>query len=313
MRQFLRPPLLITLAICVLLPLISPNNFTLDIAIRAALAAIAAIGLNLLMGFAGQISIGHAAFVAIGSYGSGILCGKLNYPPLIALPTAATGAAIVAYIIAKPILRLKGYSVAMATLGLGIIVNITLVNEVSWTGGPDGMAVVPLSLGRFELTSVMDWYVVAVVLLLLSIVLSLNLYDSPAGRALRGLNSSEIAARAMGVNVAATKSQAFVVSAIFATVSGSLSAHYIGFITPTISSFSQSVELATMVVLGGMASTFGAVLGAVLLMVLPQLLGGLHDYEAIFFGLILMLTMMFLPRGLVPSLAVFLKARAKEN
>ncbi|TAL65418.1 MAG: branched-chain amino acid ABC transporter permease [Burkholderiaceae bacterium] len=313
MRQLLRPALLVTLAICILLPLISPNNFTLDIAIRAALVAIAAIGLNLLMGFAGQISIGHAAFVAIGSYGSGILCARLNWPPLVALPIAATGAAIVAYIIAKPILRLKGYSVAMATLGLGIIVNITLVNEVRWTGGPDGMAVVPLRLGKFELTSIMDWYVVAVVFLLLSIVLSLNLYDSPAGRALRGLNSSEIAAQAMGVNVAAAKSQAFVVSAIFATVSGSLSAHYIGFITPTISSFSQSVELATMVVLGGMASTFGAVLGAVLLMVLPQLLGGFHDYEAIFFGLILMLTMIFLPKGLVPSLAEFFKARVKEN
>ena len=313
MKQFLRPPLLVTLAICILLPLVSPNNFMLDIAIRAALVAIAAIGLNLLMGFAGQISIGHAAFVAIGSYGSGILCAKLNWPPLVSLPFAAAGAALIAYIIAKPILRLKGYLVAMATLGLGIIVNITLVNEVRWTGGPDGMAVVSLSFGKFELTSIMHWYIVAVALLLISIALSLNLYDSPAGRALRGLHSSEVAARAMGVNVAAAKSKAFVVSAIFATISGSLSAHYIGFITPTISSFSQSVELATMVVLGGMASTFGAVLGAVLLMVLPQLLGGLNDYEPIFFGLILMLTMIFLPKGLVPSLAVFFKTRIKEK
>ncbi|QDL38058.1 branched-chain amino acid ABC transporter permease [Rhodoferax sediminis] len=312
MRQFARPSILVALAICILLPLVLPNNFMLDIAIRAALTAIAVVGLNLLMGFAGQVSIGHAAFVAIGSYGTGIITARLNWPPLVALAVAAAGAALVAYLVAKPILRLKGHMLTMATLGFGVIVNIALVNEVAWTGGPDGMSVVPLSIGTFELTSIMHWYVLAAALLVLSMVLSLNLYESPAGRAMRGLNSSEVAARAMGVDVATAKSRAFVASAIFATVSGSFSAHYLGFISPSISGFTHSVELATMVVVGGMASTFGAVLGAILLTVLPQLLGGLHGYESVFFGLILMLTMIFLPKGLVPSIALLVSRRRRS-
>ena len=113
----------------------------------------------------------------------------------------------------------------------------------------------------------------------------------------------------LGVDVARFKVRAFVVSAVFAAVSGSLTAHYLGFISPSLAAFTHSVELATMVVLGGMASTFGALLGAALLTALPQLLGGLHGYEMVFFGLVLMLTMMFLPKGLVPTLALRLRRK----
>jgi branched-chain amino acid transport system permease protein len=307
---FLRPSLLVLALVLALLPLAMPNNYVADVAVRIALAAIAAIGLNLLMGFAGQISIGHAAFVAIGAYGSGIVTVRFGWPPLAAIGGAAIGAAVVAWLIAKPILRLKGHSLTMATLGLGVIVNIVLINEVDWTGGPDGMPVPPLVVAGFAFVKVMHWYALAAVLLWLSVLLSLNLYESPAGRALRGLNGSEVAARVMGVDVARFKVRAFVASAVFAAVSGSLTAHYLGFISPSLAAFTHSVELATMVVLGGMASTFGAVLGAALLTALPQLLGGLHGYEMVFFGLVLMLTMMFLPKGLVPSIAQRLRRKA---
>ena len=309
-HALLRPSLLALALVLALLPLAMPNNYVIDVAVRIALAAIAAIGLNLLMGFAGQISIGHAAFVAIGAYGSGIVTVRFGWPPLTAIGGAALGAAVVAWLIAKPILRLKGHSLTMATLGLGVIVNIVLINEVDWTGGPDGMPVPPLVVGGFAFAKVLHWYALAAVLLWLSVLLSLNLYESPGGRALRGLNGSEVAARVMGVDVARFKVRAFVVSAVFAAVSGSLTAHYLGFISPSLAAFTHSVELATMVVLGGMASTFGAVLGAALLTALPQLLGGLHGYEMVFFGLVLMLTMMFLPKGLVPSIALKLRRKA---
>jgi len=299
--------LLATVVVLAALPFLLPNNFMLDIAIRIAFAAIAAIGLNLLMGFAGQISIGHAAFVAIGGYGSGILATRFEWPALLSIPAAALASALVAWLIAKPILRLKGHTLTMATLGLGVIVNIVLINEVDWTGGPDGMAVPPLAIGSFALAKLAHWYVLAAVLLFVAIVLSLNLFASPAGRALRGLHGSEYAARVVGVDVAAFKSRAFVASAVFATISGALSAHYLAFISPATASFAHSVELATMVVLGGMSSTFGAVLGAALITMLPQLVGGLHGYEAIVFGLVLMLTMMFMPKGLVPSVALRLR------
>lgn len=309
MKLLLRPSLISLVAVLALLPLVLPNNYAMDIAVRVSLAAIAVVGLNLLMGFAGQISIGHAAFVAIGAYGSGIITSRFGWSPLLALVAAAAGAALVAWLVAKPILRLKGHSLTMATLGLGVIVNMALINEVSWTGGPDGMPVGPFEVGGFALTKVLHWYVLSAALLVLAVLLSLNLFDSPAGRALRGLHGSEVAARVMGVDVGSFKVRAFVASAVFATVAGSLTAHYLGFVSPSLAAFTHSVELATMVVLGGMASTFGAVLGAALLTVLPQLLGGLHGYEMILFGLILMLTMMFLPKGLVPSLALKLQRR----
>lgn len=309
MKSLFRPSLLVTIAVLIVLAFVLPNSYTMDVAIRVALVAIAVIGLNLLMGFAGQISMGHAAFVAIGAYGSGIIGARLGWPPLVALVVAAIGSGLLAWLIAKPILRLKGHSLAMATLGLGIIVNIVLVNEVNWTGGPDGMSVVPFQVFGFTFAKLIHWYALSATLLLVAIVLSLNLFESPGGRALRGLNGSEVAARVVGVNVGSFKVRAFVASAVFTTVSGSLTGHYLGFISPSMATFTTSVELVTMVVLGGMASTFGAVLGAAVLTVLPQLLGGLNGYEATLFGLILMLTMIFLPKGLVPSLALKLQRR----
>jgi branched-chain amino acid transport system permease protein len=301
--------LLVTAIVLAVLPLLLPNNFMLDIAIRIALAAVAAIGLNFLMGFAGQVSIGHAGFVAIGAYGSALAAARFGWPPLLAIVASGVASALLAWIVAKPMFRLKGHSFTMAMLGFGVIVNIVLINEVAVTGGPDGMAVNPLEVAGFALSDLKLWYAVAAVILWLSILLSLNLYDSPCGRALRGLHSSEVVARVMGVDVARFKTRAFVMSAVMASLAGSLMGYYIGFISPEMASFSHSVELATMVVLGGMASTFGVVLGAALLTVLPQLLGGLHGYESMLFGLILMLTMIFLPRGIVPTLALKLRRR----
>lgn len=309
MKKSFRPSILLTIAVLALLPLVLPNNYTIDVAVRIALAAVAVIGLNLLMGFAGQISIGHAAFVAIGAYGSGIIGTRLEWPPLAGLLASAIGSGVIAWLIAKPVLRLKGHSLTMATLGLGVIVNIALVNEVNWTGGPDGMAVIPLQVFGFTFSKLIHWYALSATILVIAILLSLNLFESPAGRALRGLNGSEVAARVVGVDVGAFKVRAFVTSAVFAAVSGSLTGHYLGFVSPSLAAFTHSVELATMVVLGGMASTYGAVLGAAVLTVLPQVLGGLHGYEAMLFGLILMLTMMFLPKGVVPSIALRLQRR----
>lgn len=311
MNNFLRPSVLTIIAVLVLLPFVIPNPYIMDVAIRICLAAVVAIGLNLLMGFAGQVSIGHAAFVALGAYASAILTGHFAWPPVLALPIGALGVGILAWLIAKPILRLKGHSLTMATLGLGIIINMVLINEVAWTGGPDGMPVGPMQIGNHALVGETAWYVLAATLLTLAVVVSLNLFSSPAGRALRALHGSETAAAVMGVDVTAFKVRVFVLSAVFASVAGSLTAHYSGFITPGLAGFMPSVELATMVVVGGMASTFGVVFGACLLVALPQLLGGFEGYEMVFFGLILMLTMIFMPKGLVPTLAQLLRRRRR--
>ncbi|MFV5213178.1 branched-chain amino acid ABC transporter permease [Azonexus caeni] len=285
------------------LPFVLPNSFYLDLAVRMAINAIIVIGLNLLIGFAGQISLGHAGFLGIGAYASAVLPTHFGWHPLLALLTGAVASALLAALVARPIFKLKGHYLAMATLGLGIIINIALRNEAQWTGGPDGMAVPAMALFGIEISNDRQWYWVVAALLLVTVWASLNLIDSPFGRALRALHGSEVASQVVGVDVARYKGAIFVMSAFSASVMGSISAHYIGFISPAYADFFHSIELVTMVVIGGMASVYGSVVGAVLLTALPQALATFEGWETVAFGAILMLCMIFLPRGLVPTLA----------
>jgi len=284
------------------LPLTFPNRYFYDVAILVGLNAIVCVGLNLLIGYAGQISLGHAGFFGLGAYSSAILTARYGWPPLAALAAGAVLVGAVSFVIGRPILRLKGHYLAMATLGLGIIISIVITTEDRITGGPDGMSVPPLSGFGFSLRGEEAWYWVVGGMLLASVWLAINLIDSPVGRALRAIHGSEIAAEVMGIDTSAYKVKVFVISAVIASVAGSLTAHYSGFITPGKVGFFHSIELVTMVVFGGMASTFGAVVGAAVLTTLPQFLTLLRDYEVIVHGVVLMGTMIFMPRGLVPSL-----------
>lgn len=295
--------------VIVLLPLALRNNYFYDIAILVGLNAIVCIGLNLLIGYAGQISLGHAGFFGLGAYGSAILASRYGWPPLVAMLVTTLVVALLAYVVGRPILRLKGHYLAMATLGLGIIIFMVINTEDSITGGPDGMSVVPFSIAGFILQGEHVWYWVVGALLLLAVWLALNLIESPAGRALRALHSSEVGAEVTGINAAEQKVMVFVISAVFASLAGSLGAHYSGFVTPAKATFLHSIELVTMVVFGGMASTFGAVVGAAALTTLPQFLAAFEDYEMMIFGAIMMGTMIFMPRGVVPTLARLLAAR----
>lgn len=297
---------ILALVLCIT-PFLVPNSYYLDIVIRMGINAVIVLSLNLLVGYAGQISLGHAGFVGIGAYASAVLPAHLGWHPLLAMLAGAVGTGLLALLVARPILRLKGHYLAMATLGLGIIINIVIRNEAAWTGGPDGMPVDSLSLFGVDLVRDSQWYWVMAVVLLLSVWGALNLIDSPFGRALRGLHGSEIASQVVGVDVTRYKAAVFVLSAVVASVMGSLMAHYIGFVTPEVANFFHSIELITMVVVGGMASIFGSVLGAVLLTILPQLLATFEGWEIVVFGAILMLCMIFLPRGLVPTLAARLR------
>lgn len=314
MQSFLTPRFAGMLALAVIiavLPAFLQNNFQYDIAIRVAFNASIAIGLNLLIGYAGQISLGHAGFLGLGAYFSAITTTHHNWPPLLALIVAAVIVGTLAYIVARPILRLKGHYLAMATLAIGIIISIVINQETWLTGGPDGMPVAPFSIGGFELYYQWQWYWVAGGILLLATWLSLNIIDSPIGRALRAVHGSEVAAEVVGVNTAKVKVMIFVVSAVFASVIGSLHGHYVMFLSPVDAGFFHSVELVIMVVLGGMASTYGAIIGAAILTALPQVLTFLEDYEHMIFGLILMLVMIFMPKGIVPSLQARLRRTVK--
>jgi branched-chain amino acid transport system permease protein len=293
----------LVIAVLLALPFILPNSYYMDLAIRMAINAIIVIGLNLLIGFAGQISLGHAGFLGIGAYASAVLPTHFGFHPVLAMAAGAAATAVIAGVVAKPIFKLKGNYLAMATLGLGIIINIALRNEAQWTGGPDGMAVPAFALFGIELSSDKHWYWVVATLLVISVWASLNIIDSPFGRALRALHGSEVASQVVGVNIVRYKVSIFVLSAVFASIMGSITAHYIGFVTPNFADFFHSIELVTMVVVGGMASVFGSIVGAVLLTALPQALATFEGWETVVFGSVLMLCMIFLPKGLVPTLA----------
>lgn len=310
-RGPLRAPGLLVLALVIaLLPAAMTNNYFYEVAILVALNAIVCVGLNLLVGYAGQISLGHAGFFALGGYGSAILSARYGWPAALSLPVAVTAVGVLAYVVGRPTLRLKGHYLAMATLGLGVIVSIVLTTEDRITGGPDGMAVPPLVVAGLALQGERVWYWVVGAALLVAVWLALNLIHSPAGRALRALHGSEIAAQTLGIDAARHKLRVFVISALFAAAAGALTAHYAGFITPAKSSFMHSVELVIMVVFGGMASVFGAVVGAAVLTTLPQLLTVLKDYEMMVFGAVLIVTMVWFPQGIVPTLARWLAPRA---
>lgn len=295
--------LYIIIVVLLVLPFFLPNSYYVDLAVRMAINAVIVLGLNLLIGFAGQISLGHAGFLGIGAYASAVLPTHFGWHPIAAMLAGAAATGLLAALVARPIFKLKGHYLAMATLGLGIILNIAFRNEGAWTGGPDGMPVPAMGLFGFELSNDKQWYWVVAGLLVVSIWASLNLIDSPFGRALRALHGSEVASQVVGVNVVRYKVAIFVLSAVFASIMGSVTAHYVGFVSPHFTDFFHSIELVTMVVVGGMASVYGSVVGAVLLTALPQVLASFEGWETVAFGAILMLFMIFLPRGLVPTLA----------
>lgn len=303
-----RPHLLGLLALAVVvlaLPLLFPKNyFVTVVGVTVGFHAILAVSLNLLIGYAGQISLGHAAFFGLGAYSSAVLTARYGWNAWLAMFAGLALVFLVASLIARPILRLKGHYLAMATLGFGIIVHIVMVQAVTLTGGPDGLAGIPgLSLFGWGIETDQHWYWVVAAVLLAVVWLALNIVDSRTGRALRAVHGSEFAAEMMGIDTTRTKVQVFVLSAMISAFAGSLFAHQQGFVSPDSFSFFVSIELVTMVVLGGLASTYGAVFGAAALTLLKAGLVVFHDYEMVILGATLMAVMIFLPQGLFGGLA----------
>jgi branched-chain amino acid transport system permease protein len=293
----------------VLVPLLTPSTFYLRIAILVYIFAIAVIGLNLLMGFAGQVSLGHAGFFGIGAYAVAVGPTHFGIPSWASLLIGVTAAGVVAYIVGRPILKLRGHYLAVATLGMGILIAMVFTNEARFTGGPDGMPVPRLVLFGWVVRGVTTWYWVSGISLMVAAAIAMNLIASPTGRALRAIHDSETASRVLGVDVARYKLIAFVISAVYAAIAGAYLALFDALVTPVTAGFLRSIEFVTMAVLGGLGSILGSVVGAAVLVVLPQVLTVFHDYEHIALGAIMIVFMIFLPAGIVPSLASLFSRR----
>lgn len=289
-------------AITLLIPLLSSSGYHLRVVSLIYVFALAAIGLNLLMGFTGQVSLGHAGFMGIGAYAVAIGPAYLGISGFAAIWIGAVLAGLLALLVGRPILRLKGHYLAVATLGFGFLIALALTNEASWTGGPDGMGVPRLDVFGWRIRGAQTWYWISAVVLLIGILVAQNVMSSSTGRALRAIHDSELAAQVSGVSVSTQKLKIFAISAVYASLAGSLLAFINGHITPDATSgFLRSVELVTMVVIGGMGSIGGSIVGAAILILLPQLLTVFHDYEHLMLGLLMMLCVILMPAGLIPA------------
>ena len=296
-------------------PLAFKGGYLMNVLVFVGINTMLAVGLNLLLGYAGQISLGHAGFFGLGAYISGVLTATYGLNPWMVMFAAAVVVGILAYCVGLPVLKLKGHYLAMATLGLGIIIYIVFNETVDITGGPSGLSGIPnLRIGSVVFDSDVKNYYLVWGMTLAVVLLSVNLSKSRIGRALRAIHDSEVAARVMGVNARLLKVQIFALSALISSLAGSLYAHTMTFVSPVAFGFNFSVELLTMVVIGGLGSIYGSFLGAALLTLLPEFLRFMHDYDIIFYGLLLILMIMFMPGGLVRGFpAIFTKLTGKRG
>jgi branched-chain amino acid transport system permease protein len=295
--------LIILAAVVAFLPLVFPTSYYLRVASLVWVSAFAAIGLNILMGQAGQVSLGHAAFFGIGGYAVAIGPAHFGVSSWAAILIGATMAAVLAYLVGRPILRLRGHYLAIGTLGFGVIVALVITTESRWTGGPDGMSVAKLSVFNWRASGSEVWYWITGAALIAGAWLALNLKETPTGRAFRALHDSEIAARVAGIDVTRFKLRAFVIAAVYASLAGSMLALMNGFINPDQAGFLHSIELVTMVVLGGLGSVVGSIVGAAVLVALPQVLTVFQEYEHLLLGIIIIVCMIFMREGIVPTLS----------
>ncbi|WP_321393403.1 branched-chain amino acid ABC transporter permease [uncultured Desulfuromusa sp.] len=293
-----------------LFPLVEDNPYTLGLTNLIAINVIVVLGLNLFIGYAGQISLGHAAFFGLGAYGSAIATVTFETPPWLAMVLVAVLVSLVALLIAIPILRLSGHYLAMATLGLNFVVYTVLLQWDEVTGGPSGFSGIPyLSVGNFQFDDEVRLHYLIWGFVLVSLLLCLNLVRSGVGRGLSALAGDEVAAEALGVNTRNAKVKVFVLSAVLASIAGSLFAHCYTFISPDSFGIFTSADMVIMVVVGGMGSIWGSLFGAALITLLPEWMDMFETYKDFVHGGILVLVLMFLPQGLVTGLIDTIKIK----
>jgi len=286
--------------------------------------AIGALGLGLLIGFAGQISIGHAAFMAIGAFFSGYTTLKLGWPFWVALPCSGLFTGVFGYALGFPALRLSGQYLAIATLGFGVAIPQVLLKWESVSGGFDGLKPPAPMLFSYKISQEEDYYYIVLLCLTFMIWLAYNIVHSRTGRAFIALRDSETAAQAMGVNLAHYKTLAFALSAFYVGIAGSLYAHLVRFIGAGDFHLGMSVNYLTMIVIGGLTSIPGFVAGAAFITALPHMInaasrsfpasmkGIAQNLPQVLTGLILILVVLYLPRGIVQLWSMVKRKPATE-
>lgn len=286
-----------------------PLGYVLYLVSLGLIYAIVAIGLNLLFGYAGQFSLGHAGFFAIGAYTSAILTARAGVPFVVALPTAGILTAAIGFLLGLPALRLSGLYLAVATLGFGLAIPQLILWQGAITGGAMGIhSIPPAAIPPIVFRTDQDYYYLALVVLILLTLFARNIVNSDTGRAFISIRDSEVAARAMGINLVRYKTTAFALSAFYAGIAGCLYANLIHGVSPEDFTIFLSIDFVTMIVLGGLGSVSGALYGAFLLTLLQNsltrlpILSDFQNLYVVVLGAILILTIIFFPRGIAGAI-----------
>jgi branched-chain amino acid transport system permease protein len=283
-----------------LLPMAMKGSYWIHVLVIIGTYVIAAAGVDLVFGFAGQLSFCQASFFALGAYTSAILTTTHHLNPILAMVIGMVFTSLVAYGLGTPVLRLKGYYLAIATIGFGLIVQSLLVTLARYTGGPDGFRdIVPLKVAGYIFKGDPQYYYPIWTVAMVILLLTRNIVRSRVGRAMLALRGDDVAASSMGVNITKYKVQAFVLSAAYASLAGSLYAHSNRFISPQIADLSSSVEMIIMMVLGGIRTVFGVLIGTAIMKSIPEFLESFLDYQMVTRGAILILLLLYMPRGLI--------------
>jgi branched-chain amino acid transport system permease protein len=299
------------LAAAVLLPVAVRSPYVLHVAVLAGIYVVLTLSLNLITGFCGQFSLGHAGFYGIGAYTAALLAVHLGSPFLGNLAVAAVVAGIAGFLIGLPTLRLGGIYLAMATLGFGEIIHLVLLNWLSLTRGPLGIPAIPgPSLLGWDLDTPVRQYYLALALVLLVTVIVSRLVDSRFGEAIQAIRDDEVAAEALGVPTTRLKVVTFAVSAALAGVAGAFFAHYATFVSPGSFTLVESILVLSLLVFGGLGSVEGSIAGAVILTVAPEVFRFLAAYRMVIYGALLLGLILFRPQGLLGGIHLGLTRRA---
>jgi branched-chain amino acid transport system permease protein len=294
-----RSRLLLLWLVFLVVPFVAPNAYLVSLANMMLINIILIASLNLLMGYGGQISLGHAAFYGLGAYVSGVLNVKFGLSAWVGLPAAALLTALAALVIGVPALRLRGLYLSMATLGWNAILVVMFNRLIDVTGGPNGLlGVKPFALGAFKLDTDARQFPLLWLVSLAVMLAILNLLSSRIGRALRAVATNELGADAVGIDSFRTKLLVFVLSAGMAGIAGSLYVHVNQYASPETFSVSNSILLVVMVAIGGSGLYWGPILGALIYTAVPQLLLDYDDVELMLFGLAMIVVLLVAPSGL---------------
>lgn len=295
-------------AVIILLPIVIPSLYVTSVMVFVAIYGVLAIGMGMLMGHAGLFSMAHPTWFGLGAYVAGILAARGIVPPWIGIIVSAIFVALIAYIIGAPILRLRGLYLACATFGILIIAQIAFAQLADITGGHEGLlGIPPLSIGGFVFKTDLHYYFLSWALCIGCFWFCSNIINSRVGRAIKSFRDSEVASKSMGVNIPKYKLQIFILTSVMASLAGSIFCFYLRFTMPGCFGFALLVQLLIMIIIGGIGSLHGALIGSFVIIWLHELiliyLGGVlpimtGEVEAVFFGILIILVLIFMPRGL---------------